>query len=78
MRSGARADGMVLHLLVVVQITLGIATLLSGMALWIAVAHQGVAALLVIGVARCLHATGVAPAAVSRSIDTPDRQLASA
>lgn len=54
MRGGSRAGG-VLHLLVVVQILLGIATLYSGVELWIAVAHQGVAALLVVAVAWCAN-----------------------
>jgi heme a synthase len=56
MRSGARTAGMLLHTLVVVQILLGIATLLSGVELWIAVAHQGVGALLVAAAAYCGHA----------------------
>jgi cytochrome c oxidase assembly protein subunit 15 len=54
-RSGGRRPGAMLHALVVVQVLLGIATLLSGMALWVAVAHQGVAALLVIAAAMCAH-----------------------
>jgi heme a synthase len=58
MRAGSRSSGMALHLLVVLQILLGISTLLSGMELWIAVAHQGVAALLVIAFAGAAHATG--------------------
>jgi cytochrome c oxidase assembly protein subunit 15 len=44
-------SGGILHLLVVVQIVLGVATLLTGVELWVAVAHQGVAALLVVAVA---------------------------
>lgn len=64
MRSGSTAGGP-LHLLVLVQILLGIATLYSGVELWIAVAHQGVAALLVAVSAWCANC-------VSRS----ERQLA--
>lgn len=56
MRSGARQAGMMLHALVVVQIGLGIATLLTGVELWVAVAHQGVGALLVAAAAWCGHA----------------------
>jgi heme a synthase len=56
MRQGARPAGIALHALVIVQIVLGIATLLSGMELWVAVAHQGVAALLVVAAAMCAHA----------------------
>ena len=55
MRTGARSAGMVLHALVVLQILLGIATLLSGVELWVAVAHQGVGALLVAAAAWCGH-----------------------
>ncbi len=75
-RSGARAQGIALHLLVLVQILLGISTLLSGMVLWIAVAHQGVAALLVIAFTLCAHATGRISALVRQRSDTADRQLA--
>lgn len=52
LRRGSKAGG-VLHLLVVAQILLGIATLYSGVELWIAVAHQGVAALVVAAAAWC-------------------------
>ena len=55
MRTGARSAGMVLHALVVLQLLLGIATLLSGVELWVAVAHQGVGALLVAAAAWCGH-----------------------
>lgn len=58
MRGGARSAGMILHGLVVLQVVLGIATLLTGVALWIAVAHQGVGALLVIAAMVCAHAVG--------------------
>ncbi len=61
MRAGARRSGMALHGLVTLQIVLGIATLLSGMALWVAVAHQAVAALVVIAAIRCAHAIGPQP-----------------
>jgi heme a synthase len=55
MRNGERRAGILLHALVTVQITLGIATLLSGMELWVAAAHQGVGALLVAVAAWCAH-----------------------
>jgi heme a synthase len=64
MRSGDRAGGMALHLIVTVQIILGIATLWSGVALWIAVAHQGVGALLVAAAARAAHSAGPRGAAL--------------
>ena len=56
MRNGARPVGMMLHGLILVQIVLGIATLASGVDLWIAVAHQGVGALIVAAAAWCGHA----------------------
>lgn len=54
-RAGSSA-GVALHGLVLLQIVLGIATLMSGVELWIAVAHQGVAALLVIAATWSAHA----------------------
>ncbi|MEQ1688577.1 MAG: COX15/CtaA family protein [Sphingopyxis sp.] len=54
--SGAPRIAGVLGVLVVVQISLGIASLLSGVALPIAAAHQGVAAALVACAAWCGHA----------------------
>ena len=77
-RAGARVDGIALHLLVVVQIMLGIATLMSGMAMWIAVAHQGVAALLVIAFARCAHAAGTRAGTTAPSPSQADRRMAPA
>lgn len=78
MRAGARKDGMILHALVVVQILLGISTLLSGMMLWIAVAHQAVAALLVIAFARCAHVAGADPAGESWRVDDANRSVVAA
>lgn len=57
----ARRPAIALKLLVALQIMLGIATVLSGVALWIAVAHQLVAALLVWFAAQCAHQASVAP-----------------
>ena len=54
-RCGTRAGG-ALHLLVVLQIVLGVATLMTGVELWVAVAHQGVAALVVVATAWCANA----------------------
>ncbi len=56
MRSGERRIGIALHALVVTQVVLGIATLMSGMAFGIALSHQAVAALLVAAAAWCAHA----------------------
>jgi cytochrome c oxidase assembly protein subunit 15 len=54
-RLGSKSGG-IMHLLVVLQIVLGVATLLTGVELWVAVAHQGVAALLVAATAWAGHA----------------------
>ena len=56
-RRGSRA-GYVVAALVVVQIALGIATLLSGVRIEVAVAHQANAALLLIATVAAAHATG--------------------
>lgn len=58
MRAGARSTGLALHLIVTAQILLGIATLMSGVSLWIAVSHQGVAALLVVAFVLAAHRLG--------------------
>lgn len=55
-RAGASAAALALAALVLAQISLGIATLLTGVDLVVAVAHQGVAALLVAAAAWCGHA----------------------
>ena len=47
-----------LHMAYGVQILLGIATVVSGVALWLAVAHQFVGALLVASFAWCAHVAG--------------------
>ena len=55
-QAGAQAKGVALNTLVALQVMLGIATLMTGVELWIAVAHQGVAALVVVASALCAHA----------------------
>ena len=60
LRRGGRV-GAVLHGLIVLQIALGIATLLTGVQLWVAVAHQGVAALIVAAAAASAHRASRAP-----------------
>ncbi len=57
-RSGARLASIALHALIGTQVVLGIATVTSGVALWIAVAHQSVGALLVAALAWGGHALG--------------------
>lgn len=47
-----------LHVLVGIQMALGIATVVSGVSIWIAVAHQVVGALLVAQIAASAHAIG--------------------
>ena len=53
-----RAASIALHSAFGTQIVLGIATVLSQVSLWIAVAHHMVAALLIIALAWCLHVDG--------------------
>lgn len=61
-RTGARRAGIAIAALVTLQIALGIATLLSGVALPIAIAHQGNAALTLIAAVVAAHALGRRPA----------------
>ena len=58
MKRGSRKTPVALKILVSAQILLGIATLLSGVELRIAAAHQGVAALIVWAAAACAHRIG--------------------
>lgn len=60
-RAGARPASIAIQSAVGLQVLLGIATVLSGMALWLAVLHQLVGALLVASVAWGAHVVG-APA----------------
>ena len=60
-RSGALRAGWLVIVLVVVQIALGIATLLTGVQIDIAVAHQANAALLLIAATAAAHRLGQAP-----------------
>ncbi len=53
-----RAASVALHTLVGTQMLLGIATVMTGVALWLAVAHQLVGALLVATVAVAAHRLG--------------------
>jgi cytochrome c oxidase assembly protein subunit 15 len=57
LRAG-RGTGMIVVLLVVLQVSLGIATLLSGVQIGIAVAHQANAALLLIAAVAAAHTIG--------------------
>ncbi|WP_121115740.1 COX15/CtaA family protein [Croceibacterium ferulae] len=56
--AGSRPASIAIHSAFGVQILLGIATVLTGVALWIAVLHQLVAALLVIATAWGVHVIG--------------------
>ena len=58
-RSGNRAASLALHAVAGTQVLLGIATVLTGVALWLAVAHQLVGALLVAILAWSGHALGL-------------------
>jgi cytochrome c oxidase assembly protein subunit 15 len=57
-RAGDRHASIAVHSAVGVQVLLGIATVLSGVELWLAVAHQLVGALLVAATAWAAHASG--------------------
>ena len=56
-----RPASITMNALLGTQILLGIATVMSGVALWLAVAHQVVGALLTASFARGAHALGTAP-----------------
>lgn len=71
MKTGSRRTPIALHLLVTLQVALGIATLLSGVELWIGVAHQGVAALIVWAAAACAHRIGEPGARASSQLAEP-------
>lgn len=73
-RAGAKRAGIILHALVTLQVLLGIATLLTGVALWVAIAHQFVAALLVIAATNCAHAIG--PKGAAYRMATPSLSAA--
>ena len=62
-QAGGNGPARALHLLVGIQVLLGILTVLSGVALWLAVGHQLVGALLVIAVAWGAHRLGQKPPA---------------
>lgn len=57
-RAGERTPSIALNALVGTQILLGISTVMSGIALPLAVAHQGVGALIVIATAWAAHSVG--------------------
>ena len=57
-RAGGRSAARAVHALVGTQVVLGILTVLSGVALWLAVGHQVVGALLVAATAWAAHALG--------------------
>lgn len=56
--TGGKREAALLLWLVLGQVLLGIVTVLSGVALWIAVAHQAIGALLVLATVLALHRTG--------------------
>ena len=60
-RAGSRRAAIAVHSAVGLQILLGIATVLSGVVLWLAAAHQLVGALLVASTAWAAHAAGHRP-----------------
>jgi cytochrome c oxidase assembly protein subunit 15 len=60
-RGGSRRASVAVHSTVGVQVLLGIATVLTGVAMWLAVAHQLVGALLVAAAAWAAHVAGRQP-----------------
>ena len=62
MKARAHGAGLAVHALVTLQILLGIATLMSGVEIVVAVAHQANAALLLIAAVASAHAIGRRPA----------------
>ena len=67
MKSGSRRTPIALHALVTFQVLLGIATLMSGVALPLGVLHQGTAALIVWAAAACAHRLGEPALAETRT-----------
>ena len=57
-RSGGRGASVALHAAVGTQVLLGIATLMTGVALWLGVLHQAVGALVVVAATWSAHAAG--------------------
>ena len=57
-RRGNRSASIVVHTMFGTQVLLGIATVMTGIAFWLAVLHQLVGALLVATTAWCAHAAG--------------------
>src|SRR5690606_15261794 len=60
-RAGVRPASVAIHSSFGTQILLGIATVMTGMALWLAVLHQAVGALVVASTAWGLHVIGRRP-----------------
>ncbi len=61
-RGGFPVSSAAVTIAVLLQILLGIMTLLSGVALWIAAAHQAMAALLLAAILAAAHRLGKRPA----------------
>jgi cytochrome c oxidase assembly protein subunit 15 len=57
-RQTSRLDSVLVHTAFGTMVLLGIATVMSGVALWIAAAHQLVGALTVVATVRAMHAFG--------------------
>ncbi len=57
-RGGAVAASRAVHVTLGIQMVLGIATVVSGVSLWLAVAHQGMGALLTVSCAWAMHSLG--------------------
>jgi cytochrome c oxidase assembly protein subunit 15 len=79
-RAGGRRESLALHIIVGVQIVLGIVTLLSGVQLHVAVAHQATATLVIAAFVAAAHRLSVASSSASsqpRADEGAERELPS-
>ncbi|MEE4350884.1 MAG: COX15/CtaA family protein [Pacificimonas sp.] len=78
MKLGSRRTPIALHALITVQILLGIMAVMTGVELWVGVAHQGTAALIVWAAAACAHRIGEPEAVAARVVRQPNQRTAGA
>jgi cytochrome c oxidase assembly protein subunit 15 len=71
-RAGGRLESLALHITVGLQILLGIATLMSGVQLHLAVAHQGMATLVIAAFVAASHRIAVARGARSSPVEAAE------
>jgi cytochrome c oxidase assembly protein subunit 15 len=71
-RAGGRLESLAVHITVGLQILLGIATLMSGVQLQLAVAHQGMATLVIAAFVAAAHRIAVARGAHSSPVESTE------